>query len=265
VIVSGDVVVANSGDISVESAEKLYDRVRGGGGLTRVVLPRLEKDYVVVRQRLVDAVRGCPGVIRVVEQTSSGWDRPDLLEAAGRQDLLFEFAGEVPELYRTEELEVSVIRQRLELVSEGAIDGKNFLSAVLEASDRPVRVNEVRGAVVVCDVSVGTADLGSSVTESVRGVDSAFHGFESRLRSFADSMSSGFVSSMSVEPCASCPPLPVPGIEGGRVVWQEDRRWCAALSGVRGSLRLGVGSAVLVAILTLWVKFWAFLVGGSDE
>jgi len=264
VIVSGDFVVANSGDLSAEQVNGLLDRVRSGGGVSRVVIPRFEKDYVVVRQKISDAVAGCHGVVRVVEQTAHGWDRPELLAAAGRQDLLFEFGGEVPELFRVEELEVSVIRQRLESLGEASFNGQVVLAAVLESSDRPVRVSEVRGSVVICDSSLDAADIGTSVSKSAGEVDSAFRGFETRLRSVADSMSAGLVTALSVEPCAECPGLPIPTLERNRVVWREDRSWCGPLSSARGSLRLGVGMGVLVLVLGMWVKFWSFVTGGDS-
>jgi hypothetical protein len=266
VIVSGDVYVSNSGDSSNDSVFQLVERVKSGAGVSRVVVPRFQKDYVVVRQRLSDAVAACDGVVRVVEQTASGWDRPELLEAAGRQDLLFTFGGEVPELYRVEELEVSVIRERLAVMGEGSVDGQALLSAILESSDRPSRAHEVRGSVVVCDRSAAASDVGTSVSASSRDVDAAFSSVERRLRTFADSMSAGLVTALSVEPCAVCPPLPVPSVTtAGKVVWAEDRNWCGPLSASRGSLRLGVGAGVLVAILGLWLRFWSYLTGGDGS
>jgi hypothetical protein len=265
VIKSGDVVVANSGDVSADDVNQLIERVRSGAGVTRVVVPRFEKDYVVVRQRIADAVAHCDGVVRVVEQTSEGWDRPEVLASAGREDLLFNFGGEIPELFRVEELEVSVIRQKLESMGEASFNGQNVLSVILESADRPQRVTEVRGSVVVCDRSLSGVDLATSVSSSSREVDSVFGGVERRLRSFADSMSGGLVTALAVEPCSDCPPLPVPQVQGSRVVWAEDRRWCLPLNGARGSLRLGAGAGVLVAILGLWLRFWAFITGGGDS
>jgi hypothetical protein len=265
VIRSGDVVIANSGDLSPDQVNQLVERVRSGSGVTRVVLPRFEKDYVIVRQRIADVVAHCDGVVRVVEQASQGWDRPEVLAAAGRQDLVFDLGGEVPELYRIEELEVSVIRQRLESMGEASFDGENVLSVILESADRPQRVSEVRGSVIVCDRSVSGVDLSTSVSTSSRQVDAVFGSVERGLRSYADSMSGGLVTALAIEPCSSCPPLPVPKVAGGRVVWGEDRQWCGVLSGARSSLRLGVGCAVLVAILGLWLRFWSYITGGADS